>query len=78
MLSSAGTSPGERQLLGPQMTGRSYHNLSMPEYEIRGTYDVAIPMRDGIRLRQTCTGLAPLAVSPRSSPSRLTLGRGST
>jgi len=51
MLPSAGVEPGERHLLGPQTTGRIYHHLSPPEYAIMPTYDLTIPMQDGIHLR---------------------------
>jgi predicted acyl esterase len=46
----AGTSPGQRQLNGPQTTGREYRNLSTPDFAARSDLDVAIPMRDGIEL----------------------------
>ncbi len=49
-ISSAGTAPGERQLNGPQTTGRSYRNLSEPQHGIARDNNVAVPMRDGIRL----------------------------
>ena len=48
---SSGTSPGERQLLSHQTTGRGYRNLSPPEFAIRAEPDLDIPMRDGTRLR---------------------------
>jgi predicted acyl esterase len=51
MVKSAGTGPGERQLLGPQTTGRVYRNLSAPQYAIQHHYDLAVPMRDGVHLR---------------------------
>ena len=46
----AGTEPGQRQLNGPQTSGRDYRNLSQPEYEMTRDDDVAVPMRDGIKL----------------------------
>jgi putative CocE/NonD family hydrolase len=48
---SSGTGAGERQLNGPQTTGREFRNLSEPAYNIQRTNDVDIPMRDGIRLK---------------------------
>lgn len=47
----AGTSAGERQLNGPQTTGRVFSNLSAPEFAIDDSrMNVAIPMRDGVHL----------------------------
>jgi putative CocE/NonD family hydrolase len=46
----AGVEPGQRQLNGPQTTGREYRNLSEPVYRMRSDQDVAVPMRDGIDL----------------------------
>jgi predicted acyl esterase len=48
---SSGTAAGERQLVGPQTTGRAYRNLSQPEFAIRAEYDLEIPLRDGTKLR---------------------------
>jgi putative CocE/NonD family hydrolase len=50
MVKSAGTGPGERHLLGPQTTGRTYRNLSRPQYPIRHQPNICIPMRDGVQL----------------------------
>ncbi|RKP53790.1 CocE/NonD family hydrolase [Pararobbsia silviterrae] len=47
----AGTEPGQRQLNGPQTTGRLYRNLSTPRYEMTSEHDVAVTMRDGVELR---------------------------
>src|SRR5260221_225655 len=47
---AAGIQPGERQLLGPQTSGRVYKNLSTPHYGIKHHYALRIPMRDGITL----------------------------
>jgi len=49
--SVSGIEPGQRQLNGPQTTGRDYRNLSMPSLEMDSDHDVAVPMRDGIELR---------------------------
>jgi hypothetical protein len=43
--SVSGTEPGQRQLNGPQTTGRDYRNLSTPKYEITRNDDVIVPMR---------------------------------
>ncbi|MBB3604390.1 hypothetical protein FHT40_004068 [Mycolicibacterium sp. BK556] len=40
----------ERQLNGPQTTGREYRNLSAPEHGMTTEINVAVPMRDGISL----------------------------
>jgi len=46
----AGIGPGERHLNGVQTTGRSYPNLSEPNYAIRRTDNVGIAVRDGTTL----------------------------
>jgi uncharacterized protein len=43
----AGTMPGERQLNGPQTSGRNYRNLSEPTYDLIRDDNVAIALRDG-------------------------------
>ncbi len=40
----------ERQLNGPQTTGREYRNLSRPQYRIRRINNAEVPMRDGVTL----------------------------
>jgi predicted acyl esterase len=48
---SAGTGESERQLNGPQTTGRAYANLSPPEFQIDDSkMNVGIPVRDGVEL----------------------------
>lgn len=47
----AGIDPGQRQLNGPQTTGRIYQNLSEPSHRRVSDLDVVVPMRDGIVLR---------------------------
>jgi predicted acyl esterase len=49
-MSVAGTEPGQRRLNGPQTTGRTYRNLSAPQYTMARDNNVAIPMRDGVTL----------------------------
>src|ERR1700744_6209807 len=46
----AGTERGQRQLNGPQTSGREFRNLSQPRYRTRRHLNVKIPMRDGIEL----------------------------
>jgi len=46
----AGVEPGQRQLNGPQTTGREYRNLSEPAHGMRCDQDVAVVMRDGVEL----------------------------
>ncbi len=45
----SGTEPGQRQLNGPQTTGRTYRNLSAPQYRTRTTA-TSVSMRDGVSL----------------------------
>jgi uncharacterized protein len=44
---AAGVDPGQRQLNGPQTTGRDYRNLSTPQFRMRHEKDVRITLRDG-------------------------------
>ena len=48
--SVSGTESGQRQLNGPQTSGRDYVNLSKPQYEMTREDDVVVPMRDGVEL----------------------------
>ena len=43
----SGIEKGQRQLNGPQTSGREYKNLSQPQYTRICDQDVQIPMRDG-------------------------------
>ncbi|MCU1513655.1 MAG: peptidase, partial [Microbacteriaceae bacterium] len=68
---ASGTHKGQRQLNGPQTTGREYHDLSEPQYRITRENSVRIPMRDGTILladvwRPATNGAFPalLAASP--------------
>jgi uncharacterized protein len=74
--SVAGTEPGQRQLNGPQTTGRDYRNLSRPEYEMTRDDDVAVPMRDGIRLladvhRPATPGKYPVLIAASPYPRQI-------
>lgn len=61
---SAGTGEFERQLNGPQTTGRTYANLSTPKFQIDDSrMNVRIPVRDGVEL------LADILL-PSNGPSR--------
>lgn len=46
----SGVEHGQRQLNGPQTSGREYRNLSQPLHMMTREDDVEIPMRDGIHL----------------------------
>ena len=46
----SGTNPGQRQLNGPQTTGRAYRSLSEPTFAWASDLDVSVPMRDGVNL----------------------------
>ncbi len=48
--SVSGIDAGQRQLNGPQTTGRQYRNLSAPEHRITTDINIAVPMRDGVTL----------------------------
>ena len=69
--SIAGVDPGQRQLNGPQTTGRVYRNLSTPQFARTRDDDVPATMRDGVKLlvdvhRPATPGRYPvlLAASP--------------
>jgi predicted acyl esterase len=80
----SGTEPGQRQLNGPQTTGREYRNVSLPTCTIAEDNDVEVPMRDGVNLmvdvfRPSEPGrypvlIAALAVSTPDSEPRSTRG----
>lgn len=46
----SGIDPGQRQLNGPQTTGRVYRNLSQPIHTVTRDNDVPATMRDGVDL----------------------------
>ena len=73
---AAGVEPGQRQLNGPQTTGRTYRNLSEPLHRITRDDDVIVPMRDGARLladihRPDGDGRFPVLVSASPYPRQL-------
>jgi uncharacterized protein len=72
----AGIEAGQRQLNGPQTTGRSYRNLSQPAYSMRRDDDVPVRMRDGIDLladvhRPVESGRFPVLVAASPYPRQI-------
>ena len=74
--SVAGIEPGQRQLNGPQTTGRTYRNLSAPDHAMARDDDVQIPMRDGVVLladvhRPAEPGRYPVLISASPYPRQI-------
>ena len=74
--SISGTEPGQRQLNGPQTTGRTYRNLSQPTYEMAREDDVPVPMRDGVSLladihRPVASGRFPVLIAASPYPRQI-------
>src|SRR3978361_2043166 len=72
----SGIEPGQRQLNGPQTTGRDYRNLSQPQYEIVRDDDVAVTMGDGGELladvyRPTEPGRYPVLIAASPYPRQI-------
>src|SRR6195952_1956404 len=72
----AGTEPGQRQLNGPQTSGRDYRNLSKALYEMARDDDVPAPMRDGVELlvdvlRPSTPGRYPVLVAASPYPRQI-------
>ena len=72
----SGTEHGQRQLNGPQTTGREYRNLSQPQFEFVRDDDVAARMRDGIELmvdvyRPTTPGRYPVLIAASPYPRQI-------
>ncbi len=72
----AGIDPGQRQLNGPQTSGREYRNLSMPQFDMVRDDDVPVPMRDGIELmadvyRPTKPGRYPVLIAASPYPRQI-------
>jgi predicted acyl esterase len=75
-MSVAGTGPGQRQLNGPQTTGRIYRNLSAPQYAMARDNNVAVPMRDGVTLladvhRPAEAGRYPVLIAASPYPRQI-------
>jgi predicted acyl esterase len=75
-MSVAGTEPGQRQLNGPQTTGRTYRNLSEPHYTMARDNNVVVPMRDGVTLlsdvhRPAEPGRYPVLIAASPYPRQL-------
>jgi predicted acyl esterase len=75
-MSISGTGPGERQLNGPQTSGRDYRNLSEPQYAMARDDDVPVPMRDGMRLladihRPATAGRYPVLIAASPYPRQI-------
>jgi predicted acyl esterase len=72
----SGIEPAQRQLNGPQTTGRNYRNLSQPTFEIAREDDVPVPMRDGITLladiyRPAAQGRFPVLIAASPYPRQI-------
>jgi predicted acyl esterase len=72
----SGTEAGQRQLNGPQTTGREYRNLSQPAYSMTVDEDVEATMRDGVNLladvhRPSETGRFPVLVAASPYPRQI-------
>jgi putative CocE/NonD family hydrolase len=76
MAKVAGTEHGQRQLNGPQTTGRTYRNLSEPAHAARCDEDVEVTVRDGTVLladvhRPDDDGRYPALVSASPYPRQI-------
>jgi predicted acyl esterase len=74
--SVAGTAPGQRQLNGPQTSGRDYRNLSEPGHATTRDDDVVVPMRDGVNLladvyRPVTPGTYPVLIAASPYPRQI-------
>ncbi|WP_067476229.1 CocE/NonD family hydrolase [Nocardia amamiensis] len=72
----AGVEPGQRQLNGPQTTGRQYRNLSPALHGRTREDNVPVPVRDGTRLladihRPDADGRFPALISAAPYPRQL-------
>ncbi|MDC8984370.1 CocE/NonD family hydrolase [Mycobacterium marinum] len=73
---ASGLGGGERQLNGPQTTGRAYTNLSEPQYNTMRENNVAIPVRDGTVLladvhRPDAQGRFPALIAASPYPRQI-------
>jgi uncharacterized protein len=72
----SGTEPGQRQLNGPQTSGRTYRNLSPPDLDVVRDDDVKAPMRDGVNLladvhRPAQAGRYPVLIAASPYPRQI-------
>lgn len=72
----AGTEPGQRQLNGPQTTGRSLRSLSEPAYDSVLDANQMAPMRDGVSLladvvRPDADGRFPALIAASPYPRQI-------
>jgi uncharacterized protein len=72
----SGVDPGQRQLNGPQTTGREYRNLSEPSYAAVCDQDVAVVVRDGTTLladvhRPDADGRYPALIAASPYPRQI-------
>lgn len=75
-IAASGIEPGQRKLNGPQTTGRTYSNLSQPEYAIAHDINLHVPMRDGVNLmtdvhRPKADGKFPALVAFSAYPRQI-------
>jgi len=75
-LKASGVEPGQRQLNGPQTTGRQYRNLSPVLYGTTREDNAPVPMRDGTRLladihRPQADGRFPALIAAAPYPRQL-------
>jgi uncharacterized protein len=73
----SGIEPGQRQLNGPQTSGRDYRNLSEPRHtKMMRDDDAAAPMRDGVNLlvdvyRPATPGRYPVLIAASPYPRQI-------
>jgi predicted acyl esterase len=72
----SGIELGQRQLNGPQTTGREYRNLSQPTYSMAEDDDVEAPLRDGVHLlvdvhRPSEPGRFPVLIAASPYPRQI-------
>ena len=72
----SGTEPGQRQLNGPQTSGRAYRNLSKAQFKMARDEDVVVSMRDGIHLladvyRPDVAGRYPVLIAASPYPRQI-------
>jgi predicted acyl esterase len=73
---ASGIDPGQRQLNGPQTSGRNYRNLSKVKHAMTRDDDVRVPMRDGIHLmadihRPAEAGRYPVLIAASPYPRQI-------